>query len=176
MSLLSRRSTPHFGSGGYSPALLGDRNGLTRLLSQAAFTAHVDIEMHRAAESGSPLALACFRLGVVGEADRSLGNLVAIRLLTEASRRLRICMGGSDLVGHFDDDEFAILLPGSDFEAGLAQSVLTKESLEQPFHFDPVHVSVTVVFGITSYPECDAVDARGFLAQTRAVVPPLPAL
>jgi diguanylate cyclase (GGDEF)-like protein len=174
--MLSRRNPQHRDTRGYDPALLDDRNGVTGLLSQAAFTAHVDIEMHRATASGIPVALACFRLGVVGEADRSLGNLAALRLLTEASQRLRTCLGGDDLVGHFDDDEFAVLLPGCDFESGLAQSMLIKKSLDQPFHLDPMHVNVKVVFGIVSYPECNASDAQGFLAQTEAVVPAMPAL
>jgi diguanylate cyclase (GGDEF)-like protein len=173
MQLLPRRHAPHHGN---AADILDDHDLITGLFSQAAFTARTDIEMRRAAKEGAPLAMISFRLGVVGASEHSLGNLTAVRLFENAAHRLVSCTSGFDLVGRLDDAEFAILSPGSDFEAGLSLAIRVKEKLHEPYDLHPVEVSVAVVCGIAVYPECRAKDAPDFIARTQALVPELPEL
>jgi GGDEF domain-containing protein len=176
MQLLPKLHTSNRGTARYDPSVLDERDMLTGLLTQAAITAQLQVEMNGAAGSAKPIALACFRVGMRGGKDHSLGNLAAVYLLRQIAQRLQAFAPRPDLVGHLDEGEYLAVFPGADFESGLDLSLQAKETLQQPYDLEPLHVSLSVVFGIAAIPDCGAVDAGDFVKRTLAVVPNLPVL
>lgn len=138
---------------------------LTGLPPRADFLAIVDSQLGFARRFDRSLTMACIRVNLFGVLRDSPGQLFGIHLFRQVAERLAGSIRSADLIGRLDDDLFGLLLPGTDFENGLAAALRLKTELERPYVVDGTAVSISVAVGVATFPEGDAADAEALVAQ-----------
>lgn len=90
---------------------LDTSDGLTSLLVRRAFIDACEREAERAGRYGHPTALVLLDVDHLGAINEMHGRGAGDEILREASRVLRRLARGSDVVGRWAGDQFAVLLP-----------------------------------------------------------------
>lgn len=87
------------------------RDGLTGLLCQNHFRERLGLELSRERRLGKPLSLARLEIDHLQRVNDSHGAATGDRVLRSLARLLRQRLRGSDFVGRYVRDEFAVALP-----------------------------------------------------------------
>ena len=84
----------------------------------------------------------------------TLGHHVGDLLLQEVTRRIRLCVRGSDTVSRQGGDEYVIMLPNLDDLGDIVQ-VVNKliESIANPYELEGHTIHVTTSVGVSVYPQ-----------------------
>lgn len=112
-------------------------------------------ELARADRTGEGVCLVLADLDDFAELNERHGRELADELLREVGRGLRATMRASDLAARWDDEAFALVLPGTDLRGGVALADRTRAIVEAlaVAGADGGEVHVTCSFGVASYPE-----------------------
>ena len=135
---------------------LATTDTLTGICNRRRFDEMLASEIDRAARFSSPLALILFDIDHFKRINDTFGHQAGDRVLIQ----LAVAVGGTirtiDLFARWGGEEFAVLLPGSDLNAGRLLAEKLRRMLEkQPF----ADVGqVTCSFGVAEYAPGDNVD------------------
>ncbi|HLN61209.1 MAG TPA: diguanylate cyclase [Symbiobacteriaceae bacterium] len=127
---------------------LATRDPMTGVLNRAQFMVEAERQVAGRQET------ACLIMMDVDHFKRindTYGHPAGDRILTEAAQLMARLLRGTDLLARFGGEEFAILLPGTSLEEGLAVAESLRIAVAlQPFSFggDPIHV--TASFGVAA--------------------------
>ena len=122
---------------------------LTGLPNRNNFVEAIDRLLSAGRDSQGHFALLYLDLHRFKTINDSLGHAIGDQLLSNVASRLINLVGPDDLVGRFNGDEFAILLPAkSDVEQAESFADLVAETLSQPFTLGNQQVFTGVSIGI----------------------------
>ena len=124
---------------------------LTGLPNRSAFAASLQLALN----AGRPTVLTVNLDGFRDVNDR-LGHRIGDLLLVEVGRRLAASVREFDVVSRLGGDEFGVLLPDGDPQAGAAIAERLIESFNEPFVIGEVIIDLEVsIGGATAVPETD---------------------
>lgn len=144
-------------------------DALTELPNRTLFEDRVTQAVAVAQRAHLTLGLLFVSLDQLKKVKDTLGHLIGDRLLKEAAKRLRGCVGESDTVARFDN-EFALLLS----TIGQANDVLEmiapiREVLKPSFDLEGHEIFVTASVGISLFP-LDGEDCESLIKNAGAAL------
>ena len=138
-------------------------DALTGLFNRGFFNGHFPLLLERAKRNQTPLTLIIADIDLFKSINTDYGLLVGDKVLQMVARRLQEEVRRVDVVCRRGGEEFAIILPETDFEA--ATEVITR-LLNAPFFLrteykgKPIQVSVSFSFGVAIFPETGTVSEQ----------------
>lgn len=127
---------------------------LTGLPNETHFTEDLSLALAMARQQGNTrFALLQTNIERIGEINDALGFSFGDQLLCEFGQRLQQCVPPDAKVARLRGDEFAILLPGSDANAAVAQVQRLRASLATPLPMADIEIDISARTGIALYPD-----------------------
>jgi len=142
---------------------LATHDSLTGLLTRRAFLDQFERDASRSRRNGEPFALALLDLDHFKQLNDDHGHPFGDETLRQTAQRLRSGLRAHDVLGRYGGEEFALLMPGLDKEAGLRAVERVRcdvEALE--LEHDDVGLRLTISAGVAAYPK-DGVDWESLL-------------
>ncbi|MGH3661396.1 MAG: diguanylate cyclase [Micromonosporaceae bacterium] len=127
---------------------------LTGLRSRRYLEAQLPIEVARAEQANSSVALFLLDLDHFKSINDRHGHPAGDRVLVEVARRLRQTTRPSDVLARYGGEEFAVLAPGADLnELRSIAHRMRRRVASSPIEVaDDTMIDVTVSIGVASYP------------------------
>ncbi|HLV86758.1 MAG TPA: diguanylate cyclase [Candidatus Sulfotelmatobacter sp.] len=124
---------------------------LTNLLNRSEILASLERELARAARETKPTTLILADIDHFKRVNDTLGHAAGDEVLKEIARRLKLDLRPYDVVGRYGGEEFLIVLPGCDLEAGARRAdgirkLVEKDRVSTPFG----DTAVTISMGVTA--------------------------
>jgi two-component system, cell cycle response regulator len=124
---------------------------LTGLLNRAEILATLERELARAAREAKPTTMILCDIDHFKRVNDTLGHAAGDDVLKEIARRLKLDLRAYDLVGRYGGEEFLIILPGCDVEAGCRRAetirrLVEKDQIKTSFG----EVAATISMGVTA--------------------------
>lgn len=127
---------------------------LTGLPNETHFTEDLSLALAMARQQGNTrFAVLQTNIERIGEINDALGFSFGDQLLCEFGQRLQQCVPPDAKVARLRGDEFAILLPGSDANAAVAQVQRLRASLATPLPMADIEIDISARTGIALYPD-----------------------
>ncbi len=136
---------------------------LTGLPNRLLFDELLSLSLVNIHHQGSMLAVMLLDLDRFKTINDTLGHMTGDRLLQAVAQRLRQCLGDSNTLARWGDDEFTVLLPrirSAEEATQAAQQILN--ALKAPFQIDTYELHLTASIGIALAPY-DGEDAETLL-------------
>ena len=144
-------------------ARLAWTDSLTGVLSRGRFLSLAQVEMNRAARSGSPMSMVALDLDFFKSINDTFGHAAGDAVLVDLVRRWAEVLRGHDILGRMGGEEFAVLLPDTDLEGAFAVAErLREETAGYGVAFAEYSIRVTLSAGICEIPG-GCVDLEGCL-------------
>ena len=135
---------------------LATTDTLTGICNRRCFDETLEREVDRAARHASPLSLILFDVDHFKRINDMFGHQAGDRVLAQLAGAVGGAIRTTDLFARWGGEEFAILLPGCNLDAGRALAEKLRLELErQPF---PDAGKVTCSFGVGEYTPGDNAD------------------
>jgi diguanylate cyclase (GGDEF)-like protein len=135
-------------------AHLALQDHLTGLPNRRALDESLEQAIARARRGDESLALMLLDLDGFKRVNDRLGHLAGDKVLSEAARRLRLCVRRSDVVARFGGDEFAVVAAGFGKRRRLERlAVRIVEVLSGPVQLAGATAQVGVSIGVAVFPE-----------------------
>jgi two-component system, cell cycle response regulator len=124
---------------------------LTGLLNRSEILAALDRELARAAREEKPTTVVLCDVDHFKRVNDTLGHAAGDEVLKEVARRLKLDLRPYDIVGRYGGEEFLIILPGCNVEAGARRAdgirhLVGKDRIPTPSG----EASTTISMGVTS--------------------------
>jgi diguanylate cyclase (GGDEF)-like protein len=142
---------------------LAAHDSLTGLLTRRAFLDQFERDVSRSRRSGEPFALALLDLDHFKQLNDGHGHPFGDEILRRTAQRLRSGVRTHDVLGRYGGEEFALLMPGLDKEAGVRAAERVRgyvEALE--LEHDDVWLRLTISAGVAAFPQ-DGADWESLL-------------
>jgi diguanylate cyclase (GGDEF)-like protein/putative nucleotidyltransferase with HDIG domain len=123
---------------------------LTSLLNRRGFRELLDLELERGRRTDTPITLITGDLDHFKEVNDRSGHPAGDAALRRAAKLLRGGVREIDGAARVGGEEFALILPGTDHDGALIVAERLRRSVRDEFQTDTV--SITISFGIASYP------------------------
>ena len=133
-------------------------DGLTGLFNHRHMHELLQEEFERSGRTGEPLSVVMFDLDRFKQVNDTHGHQAGDRVLQELADILRETAREIDKLGRYGGEEFMVILPGSDAEAGRTFAERVRENVEkQQFDIHADHaLHMTISAGVATYPADDA--------------------
>jgi len=126
--------------------LMSRLDPLTGSLSRSAVLDDLDLAVYRSQREGKPLSISLVDVDNLKKLNEQSGRAVGDRALQDSVRRITTCLRRTDSFGRYGTDEFLVILPGVDLDAGMGICLRIRDAIaekaivvnDQPF---PVTVS-----------------------------------
>lgn len=130
-------------------------DGLTGLFNHTTIKERLEQEVARAGRHGNRLSFAILDLDHFKSVNDTHGHPAGDRVLKSLAQLLTRRLRGSDVIGRYGGEEFAVILPNT----GLEDSVKALEELRASFEkvrhrTQGVEFSVTFSCGVSTFPAC----------------------
>lgn len=125
---------------------------LTKLANVRSFQETLHAEVRRAVRYETPLSLIAIDLDGLKEINDTRGHLVGDEALRHAAACIASQLRGFDIAARIGGDEFAVLLPATDYPG--AQHVATRiesDLRESPLRLDNIELRVSLSTGIAAF-------------------------
>lgn len=133
---------------------------LTGLMNRRAMLDQLQHQAKYAARTGKSFVVLCADIDNFKSINDTHGHEAGDHLLRLAGERLTAAVRGQDQVSRWGGEEFLLLLPESDLEAGVAAAEKIRRALEsEPFHFGGVRLNMTLSIGVSAYPGYGPINA-----------------
>jgi diguanylate cyclase (GGDEF)-like protein len=145
----------------------------TGLLNAAAWRTEAEVQISRAQQAKSPIALGIIDLDHFQMVNDALGWEGGDDVLAEVATTLAAVLRSSDLIGRFGGEEFVVLLPGADTGEALRVAERLRSSIAaQPISAGPgsPHVHVTVSIGLAAVKDLGNRDLTDLLTAADAAL------
>jgi two-component system, cell cycle response regulator len=124
---------------------------LTGLLNRAEILAALERELARAAREEKPTTVILGDVDLFKRVNDTLGHAAGDAVLKEVARRLKLDLRPYDTVGRYGGEEFLIILPGCNVEAGARRAdgirhLVAREGISTPAG----EISTTISMGVAS--------------------------
>lgn len=124
---------------------------LTGLLNRSEILVSLERELARAAREEKPTTVVLCDIDHFKRVNDTLGHAAGDEVLKEVARRLKLDLRPYDIVGRYGGEEFLIILPGCNVEAGARRAdgirhLVGKDHIPTPAG----EVSATISMGVTS--------------------------
>lgn len=138
---------------------LANSDPLTRLPNRPSFQAHFERERARAQRSGRPISLLLVDADHFKRVNDTLGHQAGDAALCHLGELMRSKLRSSDLLARVGGEEFAVLLPETGLQGGLAAAAqMCRTVRDNPFRWEGAELSLTVSIGVAEL----ASPAEGF--------------
>lgn len=128
-----------------------NHDALTGAANRGAILTKIEQEASRAARQNTSYCLILFDLDFFKKVNDSYGHRAGDCVLVETVRRAELELRPYDMISRYGGEEFMILLPGCELEAGLQVAERLRERLcKAPVVVDRLEIKVTASFGIVS--------------------------
>jgi diguanylate cyclase (GGDEF)-like protein len=132
---------------------LSHYDALTTLPNRRFFRNILEKALKNAQCNGHALAVVFFSLDPYSRINETLGPAISDRLVRCVAKRLKVTMGGSDAVGYWGSDTFALLLEGVGDRAQVVEIVNgIKQRMERRFFSQKQEFFLTSSIGIGLFP------------------------
>jgi diguanylate cyclase (GGDEF)-like protein len=127
------------------------RDSLTGLWNRGMILDQLERELHRSRREGKSLAVAIADLDHFKQVNDTLGHAAGDAVLREAAERMRAAVRDCDFVGRYGGEEFLLVLPGCDGQAGrqVAERVRRRVG-EAPVRAGEALAPITVSIGLAA--------------------------
>jgi diguanylate cyclase (GGDEF)-like protein len=124
-------------------------DGLTQVHNKRHFHETLDREVSRSARYERPMSLVVFDIDHFKKVNDTHGHLAGDALLRQLASLVRGRIRREDLFARVGGEEFAVLLPEIDAEGAAQFAEKIRRLVEmQTFHFEEVHLRITLSLGI----------------------------
>lgn len=137
---------------------LSSLDSLTRQLNRRAVFDRLVEELERSRRYRHPLTLIVCDFDHFKNINDTLGHQAGDVALREGALRLRRCLRASDVFGRYGGEEFLVVMPEEELEAGLQVAERLRRCLEEkPILFPPdTELRLTASFGVASTSELES--------------------
>ncbi len=133
------------------------RDSLTGLGNRAAWNERLELEVARWRRSGGNLLLAVLDIDHFKRVNDAYGHLAGDRVLKIIASVLRKRLRKTDFIARFGGEEFVLLLPDTEEEAGRQLTDTLRAGIEScPFHFKGERVQITTSVGLSAFRSGDS--------------------
>ena len=136
---------------------------LTGLPNRHMFQSRLELEIKKARQDKSSMALLFVDIDNFKEVNDSLGHNIGDLLLVEAAQRIQSCVIEPEAVARISSDEFVVIIPTIENVGNverIVQSIM--ERMAQAFYLGEEISFVSASVGVSFYPE-DATNAEALL-------------
>ncbi|MRH44495.1 EAL domain-containing protein [Aquibacillus halophilus] len=127
---------------------------LTGLPNRRFFEDKLELELNKAKETNSKLAVLLIDLDRFKFINDTLGHDIGDRVLKEVSKVLKSCVSEKDMVARIAGDEFVIIISElTDDQRVINVATNIKEKLQFPFIINNYELFATSSIGISIYPD-----------------------
>lgn len=144
-------------------------DGLTGILNYRAFLRAFRSELRRAQRYGQTFAFVMADVDHLKDYNECFGHLAGSQVLVQVAHLLVGNCRGTDVVGKYGGDEFAVVLPQTDAEGARAVSERMRRAIERHGFKHVPPGKVTCTFGVAVFPY-DATDVYGLIRRADAVL------
>lgn len=143
---------------------------LTGLPNRILFSDHMQRALARVHRRGGQMAVLYLDLDRFKPVNDQYGHAFGDQVLTEAARRMALCMRDTDTISRRGGDEFVATLESSDAKdtAALVSRKLI-EAVSHPYLIEGQRISIGASIGVAIYPD-DGADAESLLAAADAAL------
>ncbi|MBL4867378.1 MAG: diguanylate cyclase [Pseudomonadales bacterium] len=135
------------------------RDALTQLPNRQAYIEHAAKELARQERYGSDLTLVIADVDHFKRINDTYGHLSGDKVLKAIAKEMMKRLRSADFIGRYGGEEFVILMPETDQDAGMKAINTLRESVGNcPFHFREERVPITVSFGVTQVRSGDTIE------------------
>lgn len=133
---------------------LADHDMLTGLATRKLFMQNLVVEIAKAKENSTKVAVLFIDLDGFKSVNDSYGHNLGDQLLKHTAKRLSACLRDTDQVARIGGDEFLVL--HTNFRDNKSIATATQrigEAISTPFDIDGIQVNITASIGISVYPD-----------------------